>query len=58
LFFAAYQVDPRLSFIPIFQKLAESDALSRFTTHTGSAIAAIPPAAPHPGRWVGQQLLE
>ena len=58
LLFAAYQRDPRKGFIPIFENLAENDSLGQFTTHTGSAIAAIPPAAPRPGTWVGQHLLE
>lgn len=58
LFFVAYQQNPRLAFIPIFQKLAERDALNQFATHTGSAVVAIPPAAAHPGSWVGQQLLD
>ncbi|MGO9027739.1 MAG: Dyp-type peroxidase [Acidimicrobiales bacterium] len=56
--FASYQRDPRLAFIPIFRALAESDALSRFTTHTGSAIAAVPPAPPHWGCWLGQPLFD
>jgi deferrochelatase/peroxidase EfeB len=58
LVFFAYQRNPRLAFIPIYRKLASNDSLSRFTTHTASAIAAIPPAASQPGRFVGQQLLE
>jgi deferrochelatase/peroxidase EfeB len=58
LFFAAYQRNPRLVFIPIFQRMAELDALGKFTTHTGSAVVAIPPAAAHSRHWVGQQLLE
>jgi deferrochelatase/peroxidase EfeB len=58
LLFACYQRNPRLAFIPIFRRLAESDSLSKFTAHTASAIVAIPPAATHPGRWVGQKLLE
>jgi deferrochelatase/peroxidase EfeB len=58
LFFAAYQRNPRLVFIPIFQRMAELDALREFTTHTGSAVVAIPPAAARPGHWVGQQLFE
>jgi deferrochelatase/peroxidase EfeB len=38
----AYQRDPRTAFIPIFSKLAESDALNQFTTHTASAVFAVP----------------
>jgi deferrochelatase/peroxidase EfeB len=56
LLFACYQRDPRLTFVPIFRVLAEQDALSKFTTHTGSAIAAIPPAPSTAGRWIGQEL--
>ncbi|MGO9856540.1 MAG: Dyp-type peroxidase [Acidimicrobiales bacterium] len=56
LLFASYQRDPRLAFIPIFTALAEKDALSKFSVHTASAIAAIPPAASTEGRWVGQDL--
>ena len=56
LLFASYQNDPRLAFIPVFQALAEKDALSRFCTCTGSAIAAIPPAAARRGRWIGEDL--
>ena len=58
LFFCAYQRNPRLAFIPIFRRLAEIDSLSRFTTHTASAIAAIPRAAARRGAWVGQELFE
>ncbi len=57
LLFACYQRNPLLAFVAIFKKLATNDALRKFTTHTGSAIVAIPPAARHPGEWVGQRLL-
>lgn len=58
LLFVCYQRAPRFAFIPIFRNLARQDALTRYTTHTASAIVAVPPAAPHQGRWVGQRLLE
>ena len=58
LLFVAYQRDPRKGFIPIFQNLAENDALGQFTTQTGSAIVAVPRAAAGPGRFVGQGLFE
>jgi deferrochelatase/peroxidase EfeB len=58
LLFCAYQRDPRKGFIPIFQNLAENDALSQFTTQTGSIIVAVPPAAPGPGHFVGEGLFE
>ena len=56
--FACYQRNPLLAFVAIFKKLATNDALGQFTTHTGSAIAAIPPAAVGPSEWVGQRLFE
>lgn len=56
LLFMAYQRDPRKGFIPIFQKLAENDALGQFTTQTGSAIVALPPAATDAGHFVGEGL--
>jgi deferrochelatase/peroxidase EfeB len=52
-----YQQNPRLAFIPIYQRLAVQDSLRHFTAHTASAIAAIPPGAPAPGHWVGEELL-
>jgi deferrochelatase/peroxidase EfeB len=57
LLFLAYQQDPRQAFMPIFSRLAETDALNQFTTHTASGVFAIPPGARHPGLWVGQTLL-
>ncbi len=56
LLFMAYQRDPRKGFIPIFQNLAENDALGQFTTQTGSVIVAVPPAASGPGHFVGEGL--
>ncbi|MGH3867673.1 MAG: Dyp-type peroxidase [Pseudonocardiaceae bacterium] len=57
LLFLAYQKDPRAGFVPIFSQLAVTDALNQFTTHTASAIFAIPPGAAKPGDWIGQTLL-
>jgi deferrochelatase/peroxidase EfeB len=57
LLFLAYQKDPRQAFIPIFSKLAESDALNQFTTHTASAVFAVPPGSTGSGDWVGRPLL-
>ncbi len=57
LLFCAYQRDPRSGFIRIFKSLAINDALNQFSTHTASVIVAVPPGAPRPGSWVGQQLL-
>ncbi|HEY5271856.1 MAG TPA: Dyp-type peroxidase [Acidimicrobiales bacterium] len=56
LLFFSYQRDPRKGFIPIFQTLAQNDALSQFTVHTGSLIVAVPPAALGPGHYVGESL--
>ncbi len=57
LLFLAYQKDPRRAFVPIFTRLAEFDALNQFTTHTASAVFAIPPGASGPGDWIGRPLL-
>ncbi len=51
--FLAYQKDPRTGFVPIYDKLANVDTLRRFTTHTASAVFAVPPAASGPGDWIG-----
>jgi dye decolorizing peroxidase len=40
--FAAYTSDPRRSFIPMQQRLAESDAFNRWITTIGSAVYAFP----------------
>jgi deferrochelatase/peroxidase EfeB len=57
LLFLGYQQDPRKAFVPVFTKLAEADALNQFTTHTASAVFAVPPGAAGPGDWVGNTLL-
>jgi deferrochelatase/peroxidase EfeB len=56
LLFLGYQRDPRTAFVPMFTKMAEYDALNQFTTHTASAVFAIPPGASGPGDWVGRSL--
>jgi deferrochelatase/peroxidase EfeB len=56
LLFLAYQKDPRAAFIPINSTLAENDAMNQFTTHTASAVFAVPPAASGPGDWIGKAL--
>ena len=58
LLFLGYQKDPRSAFVPVFTRLAEADALNQFTTHTASAVFAIPPGATAPGDWVGRGLLD
>ena len=57
LLFLGYQQDPGKAFVPIFTKMAEVDALNQFTTHTASAVFAVPPGATGPGDWVGRALL-
>jgi len=57
LLFLGYQKDPRTGFVPVFTKMALSDALNQFTTHTASAVFAIPPGAAGPGDWIGRPLL-
>jgi deferrochelatase/peroxidase EfeB len=57
LLFLGYQRDPRTAFVPIFTRLAENDALNQFTTHTASAVFAVPPGASGPDDWVGRPLL-
>lgn len=52
LVFMAFQRDPRRQFVPVQERLAAGDALSRFTRHVGSAVFAIPPGA-QPGGFVG-----
>ena len=55
LLFLAFARDPRRQYIPLQRRLATEDALSRFTTHVGSALFAIPPGAP-PGGFIGDGL--
>jgi deferrochelatase/peroxidase EfeB len=57
LLFLAYQQDPRTAFVPINTTLAEQDAMNQFTTHTASAVFAVPPGAARPGDWIGSSLL-
>ncbi len=49
LLFLAYQRDPTRGFIPIQQRLAQMDALNRYTRHTGSALFAMFPGTPRGG---------
>jgi deferrochelatase/peroxidase EfeB len=51
-----YQRDPRRQFVPLQRRLAERDALARFTSPVGSAIFAIPPGA-RPDRPLAHDLL-
>ena len=56
LVFLAYMRNPQTQFVPIQRKLAEQDALTPFTTHTGSALFAVPPGATAPDGFVGAGL--
>lgn len=55
LFFLCFQRDPRRQFVPMQRRLAESDAINEYTTHTGSAVFACPPGAGE-GGYVGETL--
>jgi len=57
LLFLAYQKDPRTGFLPIFTRLAEADQLNQFTTHTASAVFAVPPGTTGAGDYIGRTLL-
>ncbi|QMU74502.1 deferrochelatase/peroxidase EfeB [Streptacidiphilus sp. PB12-B1b] len=58
LLFVAFQSDPLTGFVPVQRKLSRGDALSQFIAHESSGLYAVPPAAPGPGHYVGQPLLE
>ncbi|AMY20685.1 MULTISPECIES: Dyp-type peroxidase [Nocardiaceae] len=57
LIFVSYQRDPRTSFVPVQRRLAESDALNRFTEATTSAIFAVLPGVVDDDDWYGRRLL-
>jgi dye decolorizing peroxidase len=56
LLFAAYQADAATAFVPVQQRLAESDAMNLWITHIGSAAFVIPPGC-QPGEFIGHQLI-
>jgi deferrochelatase/peroxidase EfeB len=56
LAFLAYQRDPGKQFVPIQRRLARSDALGNYISHTGSAVFAIFPGVA-PGEVFGSGLL-
>jgi deferrochelatase/peroxidase EfeB len=56
LLLLTYQRDPRRQFVPVQRRLAEHDALSRFSRPIGSAVFAIPPGT-RPGGFLADQLL-
>jgi deferrochelatase/peroxidase EfeB len=55
LFFAAFLRDPGTQFVPLQRRLAETDALSEYIRHTGSAIFAVLPGV-EPGAALGADL--
>ncbi|WP_377324213.1 Dyp-type peroxidase [Pimelobacter simplex] len=57
LVFLAFAADPARQFVPVQRRLDELDRLNEWVVAIGSAVYAIPPAAPQ-GGYVGQQLLE
>ena len=57
LFFAAYQRDPRTSFIRVNQALYMQDMMNQYITHVGSGIFACPAGA-QAGSYVGAALFE
>lgn len=57
LLFATYQNDPARQFVPVQQRLADSDAMNQWITTIGSAMFAIPPGVAEDG-YLGQALLD
>lgn len=57
LIFICYQKDPRKQFIPIQQRLDESDRLNQWVTHIGSQVYFCPQGTDTNQYW-GQTLLE
>jgi deferrochelatase/peroxidase EfeB len=55
LLFLAYQRDPRIGFIKIFENMAKLDALNQFTTHTGGGLFACPGGVQE-NEFIGQRL--
>lgn len=55
LFFICYQRDPRAGFIKIFHRLAKSDMLQQFVTHTGGGLFACPGGIGE-GGFIGERL--
>ena len=55
LLFVAYQRDPRIGFIKIFDTMSKLDALNQFTTHTGGGLFACPGGV-REGEFIGQRL--
>ncbi|WP_375384334.1 Dyp-type peroxidase [uncultured Microbacterium sp.] len=56
LLFLAYHRDPRTSFIPVQQRLAERDAMGAFTLATASSMFLMLPGVSGADGWIGQTL--
>ena len=56
LLFCSYQADIARQFVPMQQRLAESDRLNRWITHVGSAAFTVLPGC-RPGGVLGDRLL-
>ena len=55
LFFISFQRDPGEQFVPLQRRLGQSDHLTEYIQHTGSADFACPSGV-GPGGYVGEQL--
>ncbi|WP_042170822.1 iron uptake transporter deferrochelatase/peroxidase subunit [Paenibacillus gorillae] len=55
LMFVCFNRDPRKQFIPMQQKLGQSDRLNEYIVHTGSAMFACFPGV-QPGGYIGETL--
>jgi dye decolorizing peroxidase len=56
LLFCSFQADITRQFVPLQQRLAESDRLNRWVSTIGSAVYTVPPGCA-PGGFVGDRLL-
>jgi deferrochelatase/peroxidase EfeB len=57
LFFIAFCRDPRTQYVPLQTRLARSDAMTEYLTHTASGLYAVPPGV-RPAQYWAQSLLE
>jgi deferrochelatase/peroxidase EfeB len=57
LFFLAFCRDPRTQYVPLQTRLARSDKMAEYLTHTASGLYAVPPGV-RPGGYWAQSLLE
>jgi dye decolorizing peroxidase len=56
LLFCSFQASINAQFVPLQQRIAESDRLNRWVTTIGSAVYTVPPGC-EPGGYVGDRLL-